>query len=92
MDFLDKLRKKPEQEKKIILWSILIVVGFAFLSLWVYMSQKSVRELNTGEIIEQMNLPSREEIPKIEEPLGEDLKELEELLNQLEEAEQENAR
>jgi len=92
VDFLDKLRKKPEPEKKIILWTVLIIIGFIFLLLWIYTSQRSISQLNTGEIIEQVNLPSSEEIPKMEQPSEEDLKELEELMKQLEEAEQENAR
>ena len=84
MDFIKKLQKKPEREKKIILWSVLIAVGLLFLSIWVYMSQKNIRELKTEDIIEQMNLPPKEEIPKIKEPVEEDLKEFEELLEQLE--------
>ncbi|KPJ55223.1 hypothetical protein AMJ47_01845 [Parcubacteria bacterium DG_72] len=91
MDFIKKLQKKPEHEKKIILWTVLIIVGLLFLLLWIYMSQKSIRELKTEDIIEQMNIPQKEDIPKIERPSEEDLKELEELINQLEQAEQENA-
>ncbi len=84
MDFIKKLQKKPEREKKIILWSVLIAVGLIFLLLWVYISQKSIRELKTEDVLEQMNLPPKEDIPKIREPVEEDLKELEELMNQLE--------
>lgn len=86
MDFLDKLRKKPEKEKKIIIWSILIAFGLAFLLLWVYTSQRSIRSLNTEQIIDQMNLPPREELPQIQEPSEEDLKALEELFEQAENA------
>ena len=90
MDFIKKLQNKPEREKKIILWSVLIIIGLLFLLLWIYMSQKSIRELKTEDIIEQINLPSKEDIPKIEESSLEDLKELEELMNQLKQEEQEN--
>lgn len=90
MDFIKKLQKKPEREKKIILWAVLIIVGLLFLLLWVYMSQKNIRQLKTEDILEQMNLPSKENIPEIEESLEEEFENFEELMNQLEKAEQEN--
>lgn len=88
MDFLDKIRKKPENERKMILWIIIIVVGLIFILLWIYTSQKSIRELEKEDIMEQINLPAKENLPQIEGPSEEDLKELEDLMNQLK---QENA-
>ncbi len=35
MDFLEKLRSLPEFQKKLILWSLVIVLALVFFILWV---------------------------------------------------------
>lgn len=85
MDFLDKLRNKSEHEKKIIIWAALIIIGLIFLLLWVYNSKKAIGGLKAEDIMEQVNFPSKEEIPQMEEPSEEDMRQLEELMKQLQE-------
>ena len=95
MDFIEKLQNKSEREKKIIIWTVLIVIGLILLLLWVYNSKRNIGSLKTEDIIEQIELPAEaeEDIRKAKESTTEDLKELEELLNQLEQEslKQENA-
>jgi hypothetical protein len=88
VDFLDKLRKKTDREKKIIIWTVLIIFGLIFLLLWGYNSQRSIRSFKAENIMEEVNIPPQESIPKMEGPNDEDIKALEELMNQIE---QENA-
>lgn len=62
MDFLDKLRKKPEQEKKTILWSIVIVIGLILTIIWLYNSYKAVNEFrNQNSIMEGIDISNLEQ-------------------------------
>jgi uncharacterized membrane protein YvbJ len=93
MSFLEKLQKKTDNEKKIIIWSVIVIIGLIFIILWVYTSQKSIKVLRAEDVMEGINMPEREDIPGMEQPKEEDVKALEDLINQLnqENSNQENA-
>ena len=56
MKFLEKLQNKPEREKKMILWIILVIVGAIFIGLWLYICSKNFNELKNSNVLEQINL------------------------------------
>lgn len=68
MNFLKKVQTLPESKKKIILWSVVIIIGLALFILWVKNAQEKFKIFQGGGL----NLPSlREELkgmPKIEMP------------------------
>ncbi len=70
MEFLDKLRKKPEQERKTILWSIVIAIGLILTIIWLYNSYKAVDEFREqNSIMEGIDVSSLEqEWSKLEIP------------------------
>jgi len=94
MDFLEKLRKKSVQERKIILWSTLAVIGVILVVLWIGASKRAIKSFNTETILNSIEAPQIEEFPKIEEPAqgpGYTEQELEEFKKMIEELEkQEN--
>jgi len=70
VEFLDKLRKKPEQERKTILWSIVIAIGLILTIIWLYNSYKAVDEFREqNSIMEGIDVSSLEqEWSKLEIP------------------------
>jgi len=48
--FIDKLRSKPERERKIILYTILVIIGLILGSIWIYASYKNIREFKMPKI------------------------------------------
>jgi len=68
MNFIEKLRKKPERQRKIILWVVMVVITLSFATWWVYRSYKNLKELRGQEIINNMNLPSFDDLPEVEIP------------------------
>ena len=65
MDVLKKIQKLPEIKRKIIFWTLLIIISLILLSLWT----KSLRERYQGF---NLKLPSFEKelenLPKLEIP------------------------
>jgi len=59
--FLEKLQNKPEKEKKMILWIILVVLGAIFIGLWLYICSKNFNELKNSNVLEQINFPEENE-------------------------------
>lgn len=95
-EFIRKLQKQPEGTKKIIFWTIMIVVGLGLVFLWLAIFpkriQKRMQSIDKENIIEQF-IPSTEEfkkeiknLPKMNE---EELKKLEEEVKKLKEKEKE---
>lgn len=72
MQFLEKLQKQPKHIRKIILWTVVVIIGLALVFWWVKSIQRSVRGFQEQEFIEKLNLPSfgkgLKEFPKIEIP------------------------
>ena len=63
MDFLEKLRSLPELQKKLILWSVVIVLALTIFILWV----RNVREKLEAFQFQAPELP-KVEIPTTEMP------------------------
>jgi hypothetical protein len=58
MDFLKKLQNLPESKRKIIFWSIIIVLGVGLLIWYVKSCQKRLEGFKVEEFKEELNLPS----------------------------------
>lgn len=84
MNFLDKIRNKPEHDKKIILWSIIAVTGVIFIVLWIYICSKNFSDLKNSNVLEEINLPSKEDLPDTEilPEAQEDLDKIEQMLRE----------
>ena len=88
MKFLEKLQNLPLKTRKVILWSIIVVVGSTLLFFWIGNIQKRIKGFEKGEIMKEINLPSfkeeLKEIPKTEIPeiSQEELLELEKQLRE----------
>ena len=57
MDFLKKLRVLPEKNKKIILWTIVIVIALVLFFFWFRNLGDKLANFKTGEFKEKLNLP-----------------------------------
>lgn len=53
--FLEKLRNLPDKQKKIILWTVVIIAGILLGSLWVKSAVYNFSKI--GENISKVNLP-----------------------------------
>ena len=70
MDILKKLQNQPESTRKIILWSIIIVIGIGLLFLWSKNFQQKLKNFQIEEFKEELKLPSLEGKLKIPPNLG----------------------
>ncbi len=61
MNFIERLRKQPEYIRKIILWSIIVIVGLGLAAWWINLSRRKIKEFNKEKFIEKINLPSFKE-------------------------------
>lgn len=69
MSFLDKLRNQPESTRKLILWVVVVIIGFGLTIWWINSSYRKIKEFSKEEVIDKMNLPAfEEELPEIEMP------------------------
>lgn len=87
-DLLKKIQQRPEAERKIVFWVLITLFGIIFFRYWLSMVKRQTDNLNRDKIKEDLNLPQfkeqlenlpKPELPKIDE---EELKSLEELLNE----------
>ncbi len=62
MSYLEKLRHLPEKKKKIILWSIVVIVGFVFLFLWIKDVEKKIKRFPKDKVFNEI----KEEIKQLE--------------------------
>ena len=69
MKFLKKIQKLPLEARKIILWTIVIILGIGLTFIWTKHLTKKLRNLRADEFKEQFKLPPLKE--KIEEALPE---------------------
>ncbi len=68
MKFLQKLQNLPEKNRKIILWLVVIFVGFGLFTFYIKNIQKKLKNFEAGKIEKELKLPSLEGLPKIEVP------------------------
>lgn len=65
MDFLKKIQDLPESQRKLILWSVVIVLGSVLFILWAINVGEKLQNFQRVDLKEQFQLP---EFPKIEMP------------------------
>lgn len=91
MDILKKIQNQPEGVRKIILWTVIILLGLLFLITWIQgLKQRVEQSKEEGGVWKGLNLPEFENPPTIEMPefpelTEEELKALEEEFQVLEE-------
>ena len=76
-----KIQNLPESTRKVILWSVIVIVGLGLFTLYIKNVQKKLRSFEIREL--------KEELPKFEIPKGEmpemeekELKELEKIIEE----------
>ena len=89
-EFLKKLRGQPENIKKIVLWSLVILVGLTLFIFWLNSTKARLRNFQKDNILKDIGVPNLkkeiENIPPIEFPEIEMPELNEEELKALEEA------
>lgn len=90
MEFLEKIRRLPEGQRKLILWAAVIILALILFILWVRNVREKLRGFGQEGFREQFQPPEfpKIEMPKIELPeiSKEELKQLEEQLKEIENA------
>jgi len=71
-DLIKKIQELPEFKRKIILWSIIVILGLGLFSLYFKNIQRKLSSFEGEELKEELKLPALEEelkkLPKIETP------------------------
>jgi cell shape-determining protein MreC len=57
MDFLEKLRRLPEFQRKLILWSIVIIIAFFLFIFWIRQVKEQLASFKSREFQERFQLP-----------------------------------
>lgn len=96
MNFIKKLQNQSEKKRKLILWSIIIILSLFLGGFWINSSYKSLKNVSNINIFSGINISEIEEeikeIQKIdfsfmtEEEIEEIKRDLERLEKELEEA------
>jgi len=71
MNILRALQQQPRQVRKIILWLTVILVGIAFVVLWINSLKKKIERLKKEDLLPKgLNLPSliKEDISQLKLP------------------------
>ena len=58
MSFLKKIQQQPEYVKKLILWTITIIIGLGLIFFWYWNSYRGIREFSKEKFIKNLNFPS----------------------------------
>jgi len=78
--FLKKLQSQPEYIRKMVLWSVVIILGLGLVIWWINSSYQKLKKFEKEEFIKKMNLPSfrgeLENLPEIKIPKIDEGKEL----------------
>lgn len=84
--FLKKIQNLPLTTRKIIFWSIIIILSLSLFSLWIKNFQQRARSFDREKFKEGLNLPQlREELKEIQKPeIEKNLEKLKETLEQYE--------
>jgi len=75
MSFLKKVQNFSEGQKKIILWSVVIIVAIGMLIIWFNILPKRFQKAEGGEFFKEIYKSFEEKMNKMEIPSEEDLKE-----------------
>ncbi len=66
MNFLEKIRQKPEKTRKVIFWVIIIVVGSGLFLFWLIISYQQLKFFPKDKFIKELNISNlNKEIDKI---------------------------
>lgn len=88
-DFVKKIQSLPEEKRKIILWTIIAVLGICLFIFYVKNISQRIKSFQKEKIIEELKIPSLkkeiESIPKPEMPKMPETKELEEIMKEIQE-------
>ena len=61
MNILQKIQNLPELQRKIILWSLVVIIGLGLLT-WVFKNfQKRMEKFQRESLKEELNIPLLEE-------------------------------
>lgn len=83
MKFLEKIQLWPEKTRKIILWTILIVLGSVMLIWWAGRFSRKINDFQPGQFIEQLDLPQIT-VPQIPDLPEEEIQKIKDNLNNIE--------
>lgn len=61
MNILQKIQNLPESQRKIILWSLVVIIGLVLLIFVFKNFQKRMEKLQTESLKEELNIPLLEE-------------------------------
>ena len=92
-DFFKKLQNQPEETRKIILWSVVIIISLGFFFLWLHSVKIKLKSFQKETFFESIEIPqlkeelkeaSKMEFPEIKIPelSEEELKKLEETMKE----------
>ena len=86
-NFLKKLQNQPKYIRKIIFWTIIIIVSLFLGFWWIKNFQGKLKHFQGQGFIEELSPPSfEEEFKSFSQPeVGESLKELEEIIEEAKE-------
>ena len=95
MSFLAKIQNLPENKRKIILWSIVIILSLGLFFAWFQILKQKLGQIEKEKIKEELGVPQikekLKEMPKIEVPemeipeiSEEELKKFEEMMEKTE--------
>ena len=84
MNFFEKIQNLSEGKRKIILWSVVIIIGLPLFILWVKNVQEKLKSFPKGEskipsLRQELQGLPRIELPEINE---EELKKIEEMIKE----------
>jgi hypothetical protein len=73
MNLLEKIQKLPLIQKKIILWTIMVIVAIFLFFIWTKILNKNLQNLKKTDFSNQFKIPDLKEklekdLPKIEIP------------------------
>jgi len=61
VNILQKIQNLPESQRKIILWSLVVIIGLVLLIFVFKNFQKRMEKLQTESLKEELNIPLLEE-------------------------------
>ncbi|MBU2540247.1 hypothetical protein KJ786_03755 [Patescibacteria group bacterium] len=87
-EFIKKLQGLPEEKKKIILWTVVIILGLILSFFWITISKERLGKIDTKEMMKPLDtLIEKSQIPDGNEILEtQDLEAMQELEKALQEA------
>jgi hypothetical protein len=73
MNILDKIQRLPVFERKIILWTVMIIAAIFLFFFWTKIFNKNLQNLNKTDFSNELKIPPLKEklekdLPKIEIP------------------------